>query len=175
MENKINTKAIVYEGRTSKFIFFFPTLISLVMLFYSINNININHILIYIPISIICFFIAFINFHKKTIFITKKSIYCYVMGKQTLKWSLQDDFYSVDIKQDNFGKFLGYGTLTLFNKNKMMYEYFFLSDPKKFKDNLMVTYEKLMKKLDPNFIPSYMLDNNDKEEKIDSLEDLNEK
>lgn len=174
MTKKINPKAVVAEGRTSLFIFFYPVIILLSIIIYLIKGENLNQFLIFTFAAMLSFVPAFLNYYNKSIIVTKKSIYVFVRGKQVLKWSLEEDFYLIDVRQDKLGKFLGYGTLVLVNRDKKLYEYFFLSNPVEFQKNLFLSYEKIMKKLDPNYISPYNLTKESNEEKLDVIEDDNE-
>lgn len=176
MNKKINPKAVVAEEKTSPFIFFYPVMFLLSIIIYSINLKNLTNFLLLIVVSLVTFIPAFLSYYKKTIMITKKSIYVFLRGKEILKWSLVEDFYLIDVRQDKLGKFFGYGTLVLVNQEKKLYEFFFLANPNDFKDKLIISYEKLMKQLDPNYISSYILEKDiNNNENIDVIEEKNEK
>lgn len=174
MTKKINPKAVVVEGKTSLFIFLYPVIILLSTIVYSINGRNLNQFLILMFAALLSFMPAFSNYYNKSIVITKKSIYVFLRGKQILKWSLEEDFYLVDVRKDKLGRFLGYGTLVLVNRDKKLYEYFFLSNATEVQHKLFLSYEIIMKKLDPNYISPYNLIKESNEEKLDVIEDDNE-
>jgi hypothetical protein len=174
MTKKINPKAVVVEGKTSIFIFFYPVMILLSIIVYLIKSKNLDQFLIFMFAATLAFLPAFFNYYNKSIVITKKSIYVFVRGKQILKWSLEEDFYLVDIRQDRLGSLLGYGTLVLVNRDKKLYEYFFLANASDVQTKLFLSYEKIMKKLDPNYISPYNLIKQSNEEKLDVIEDDNE-
>ena len=178
MSKKINPKSIVYQGKTSIFIFLYPTLLALGMIWYFFNTKTFSSFLISLSISFIVYFIAFLNFSKKQIFLTKNSVYIYMNERIKFSSLLVEDLYKIEIRQDKLGIFLNYGTLVIINKDNNYYEFFVLDNPKKCMDNIMTRYERNMKKIDPNFVSSYVLTEKQKENKEDELDkigDENEK
>jgi hypothetical protein len=171
MLKKINPKAIVAQHTTSIFIFFFPVVILLSAIIYLIKSKNFSQVLLMMGMASVVFIPAFLNYYKKSIVITKKSIYIFLRGKEILKWSIENDLYLVDVRQDKLGSIFGYGTLVLVNRDKKLYEYFFLSNPTQCRDKLIISYDKIMKNLDPNYISSYNLDKDVIEDKLDVIED----
>lgn len=93
MEKKINKKAIVYKGGSSIFIFVYPFLLFCLMSLYTIKNLNINNSIISILICLAMFIPAFLNFKKKSMLVTKNSIYVFNGEKKIIHWSIQKDFY----------------------------------------------------------------------------------
>jgi hypothetical protein len=172
MEKKINKKAIVTTGKTSPFIFLYPGFISLLMVVYIIKNPNINNALLCLGISAFLFITGYFSFKNRKILITKNSIYVYSGEKKFLHWSIQNDFLGIEIQQDRLGKIFNYGTVIIANKDKSLYQQSFIDNPELFKDNLMVSYENIMKKLDPNFVSSYKVTGKGfTPEQIDSIEE----
>lgn len=79
---------------------------------------------------------------------------------------------SIQVSQDKLGKLLGYGSLILKNRANELYEYRFLDNPYEVQDIIMVSYENMMKRLDPNFVSSYKLTKQKAStEVLDTIED----
>ena len=168
---KINPKAVIMESKTSVFIFLYPIMILLSMIIYMADKKSFSNFVLFLFISLICFIAPFLNFHKKSIILTKKSIYLFLRDKEIFKLSLESDFAFVDVKQDRMGKLLNYGTLVLSDSNNNIYEYFFLSNPQKFKEKIINLHLKIMREIDPNFVSPYNLEETKEEIKVDSIED----
>lgn len=174
-KNKVKKPKVVFEGTTSHFVFAVPVILFIGLLVYIINKKLDSDFFIYITIIIGITVKFFMMFYKKKIMLTDKKIYIYVLGKKFISWSLDEDFYIVNYKQSLIGKIFNFGTLTIINKNKEMYEYYLLQNPKQAYDSIIESYEILMKKLDPNFIVSYKDTNKSELDTIDKIKADNEK
>ena len=166
-KEKEKKNIIVLEEKTSHFIFLMPALLSIVSLFYLFNSGNMTNFLFTVMIVFLILLKSLLMFRGKKIVITKNKIYIYVNNKKFISWSLSEDFYIVNYSQNFLGKFLNYGTLTIINKDKQMYEYFYLNNVETSYSTIIQSYEKLMQKLDPSFIVSYK---DNKSIKIDKVE-----
>lgn len=165
-KNPKNKIKIILEEKTSNFVFSLPLLILLIIALYLIISNEHENYFIYILIFAGSFIKSLSLFYKKRLILTEHKIYIYVRGKRFIAWSLKEDFHIVNYKQNFFGKIFNYGTLTLINKNKEMYDYFYVSNVETIYLKIIETYEKLMKKLDPTFIVTYI---NKEHSKIDKL------
>ena len=159
---------IILEEKTSIFVFALPLIILLMVLLYLMIATEHENYFIYFLILLGISLKSLSLFYKKKIVLTENKIYVYIRGKKFISWSLDKDFYIVNYKQTFFGKLFNYGTLTIINKNKDMYEYSYINNVENIYSKIIETYEKLMKKLDPTFIVTYI---NKEDSKIDRITD----
>lgn len=175
LKTKIKKPIVIIEETTHPFVFSFPILIFLAMIVYFISGKNDTSFFIYFIILALISLKCLSLYYKKKIVVSDKKIYVYIRGKKFLSWSLSQEFQIVNYSQSFFGKILNFGTLTLINKDKEMYEYYFLNNPKKVYSEIIKSYETLMKKLDPSFIVSYIEDDKKNIDSIDKITEHNEK
>jgi len=178
MSKKINPKSIVFESKTSPFIFISTFLFFIGGLYAFTQTPNFSNFIIITLVFMSIFVTSFLNFSKKNIYLTKNSIYIYKGEQKTVSISLLNDLLQVETRTNKVGDFFNYGTLIIVTKDKKIVEYFFLHDAEKMKDKIMIRYEYLMTKSDPNFISTYKpkysveTENNKKEQKkLDSIEE----
>lgn len=172
MSKKINPKAIIFKGKTSIFVFLYPSLISIIMLWYFIDNKTIFSFLLFFSLSAIMFFLAGMNFFKKELILTPNSVYIYANNNLKFSLNLLSELHIIDIRQEKLGRIFNFGTLVFLKNDKTFYEFFFINDPKKCLEKIMIRYEKNVLKINPNFETKYFnKENNRNEKKLDSIED----
>ena len=176
LKTKIKKPIVIIEEKTHIFVFSGPIFIFLAMLVYFISSETYTSFLILISILAGISLKSLSLFYKKKIVVSDKKIYIYIRSKKFISWSLEKDFKMINYSQSFFGKIFNFGTLILINDSKEMYEYYYLNDPKKVYFSIVTSYEKLMKKLDPSFIVSYIdKDVNHETDHLDKITDNNEK
>ena len=176
LKTKIKNSIAITEEKTHMFVFSGPIFIFIAILVYFVSSETDTSFLILIFILAGIFLKSLSLYYRKKIVVSDKKIYVYIRSKKFISWSLEKDFKIVNYSQSFFGKIFNFGTLTLINNEKEMYEYFFLNNPKKVYSSIIASYEKLMKKLDPSFIVSYIdKDVNNKTDSIEKITDDNEK
>lgn len=164
---KNQKSSVLLQEKTSNFIFLTPLLLSIVSLFYLFNTNNKTNFFFTVAVIFLISTKSFLMFRGKKIVITKTKMYIYVNNKKFISWSLAEDFYIVNYKQNFLGKIFSYGTLVIINQDKQMYEYFYLNNVENSYHAIMESYEKLMQKLDPSFIVLYKDKKNTKIDKIE--------
>ncbi len=177
-KDKINKKAIVMKGERSIFIFLIPTLAALVFIIHQFMQPGFS-IIITLILFFLFFLITFLDYDRKTIYLTGSSIYIFLNGKQIFSSSLVDNFKIIELKQDRLGKFLNYGSLIFLNNDKTYYEFKYLDNPSELYNKTLKRYEKTMQKIDPNFkLDNELLhtkdekESNDKDGEVDSIDKI---
>lgn len=171
INKKIRKAKVIIQEKTHIFVFSLPIIILLFGLLYIISGQNDTNIYIYIAVVVGIFIKSLSLFYKKKLILTENKIYLYVRGKKVICWSLVNDFYIVNYSQSFMGKIFDFGTLSLVNKEKELYDYYYLNNPKKVYSEIIKTYETLMKKLDPSFIVTYIDNDSDEIDKIDKIKE----
>lgn len=170
LKTKLKHSVAIIQEKTHIFVFSGPIFIFIAISLYFISSKTDTNFLIFIFIFAVIFLKSLSLFYKKKIVVSDKKIYIYIRNKKFISWSLEKEFKMVNYSQSFFGKIFNFGTLTLINNNKEMYEYYFLNNPKKIYSSIIKNYEKLMKKLDPSFIVSYI--DEDVSNQTDSLDKI---
>ncbi len=175
MSKKINPKAIIFKEKTSIFVFLYPSLISIFMFWYFIQNKTQSSFLLFFFLSSIMFFLAGMNFLKKELILTSSSVYICANNKIKFSLNLVSELQSIDIRQEKLGTIFNFGTVVVLKNDKTFYEFFFINDPKNCLEKIMTRYEKNVLKINPNFEPKYLnqtnKNNKENEIKLDSIED----
>ena len=172
MSKTINPKSIIFESKTSILIFSIPIFVFISMIIYATENKTISNFILIILICSIPFIHSFLNYYQKKIMITGNSIHIYVRGNSVLSRKLLSEFNIINVKKNIISSLFNFGTLIIVNNKNEMYTYYFLKNPEEVKNQIMFRYEKLAKKIDPNFIPEYTIskNNTDKKTKLDTLD-----
>ncbi len=177
MSKKINPKSIVFESKTSPFIFITSIVFFVGGTYLLIQTPTFSNFIIIILVFISIFITSFLNFSKKNIYLTKNSIYIYKGETKYVSLSLLNDILQVETRTNKLGTIFNYATLIIVTKDKKIIEYFFLDNAEKMKDKIMLRYEHLMIKSNPNFISTYKPtasveneDNTKEQKKLDSIE-----
>lgn len=158
---------IVLEEHTNLFIFFYPILFSLCLIYYTFHT-NSNMLIFLIGAFIFIALQYYFMVYGKKFILTDKKIYVYSKNKKVLSWNLIGDFAYINYSQERLGRWLNYGSLIIVNQEKESYIYHFLNNPKKVYENVIQQYEDLMSKIDPTYEKQFVI----KESKLDSIEHI---
>lgn len=158
---------IILDEKTSLFIFFYPILFSLCLIYYTFHTKT--NLFIFLAGSIIFIGLQyyFMVFGKKII-LTDKKIYVYSRDKKVLSWELIGDFAYINYSQERLGRWFNYGSLIIVNQKKESYVYHFLNNPKSVYEKVIQQYEELMINIDPTYEKQFAI----KESKLDSIEPI---
>lgn len=163
---------VIYKATTSKFIFLWPVAIFISMLFYSIFLDKGNHFFTIFIASLFPLIPAFLFYYGKRIILTPNKVYIYIKNKKFISWKIIGDFKHVEYSQSRLGKLFNFGTLLIVNQNNESYQYMYLNNVQQMYEHIIIRYEKLMKRLDPDFIPVYK--QKEVKTEIDSLDTIEE-
>jgi hypothetical protein len=160
---------IIAEESTSLFIFFTPLLVLICSILYILNgkSNSINNSIFIMLINCIFWITPILGFYNKKIILISNKVYIYVNNSKKFSLSFGINFKYLEFTQSKYGKIFNYGTLTLINTDNKIYQYFFLKNPEKIYNTIILTYEKNMKLLDKDYISTFY--QNDETKILDSI------
>lgn len=159
------------EKTTSNFVFLWPGIMAFFMIFYNLIYLKGSGILLYLLIALLLMIPPITLKRGRKIKVSNSKIYLYVRHKKVVSWKIIGDFHLITYKRSFLGKIFNYGTLTIVNNEKEMFQYLYLQDMPEVYEGILKIYEDGMKKIDPEFKLIEEAENNNK---LDTLKERSE-
>lgn len=166
--NKKNAEKLL-EVTAHPILIFYNFILFVVLTILLVNN-KVSLIVFFLTI-IPSFYFTYYNYYKRKVVVTKNKIYIYRLGKKSASLSFSNQFKFIKYEKNKISSLLNYGSLFLIDVNNEIYSVHFITDPEKIFSLSVQQFEDIQYKLDPDFIKTFEINNNNK--KIDTIDENN--